>query len=160
MQNGTRPPAAIIWRAIETWLAVAYGDAVPAQVVAHVASLRQCDPAQMLESPAFERTPEHDPTRYALRLGNRDYPFMKLVIERLPTRGAWFFLADTHDRHVCPAPGDPEHGAFTALMARNRAVAAAIEEAWRAQGIETFRGFLEDELARRREERASVRAKT
>jgi hypothetical protein len=44
-------------------------------------------------------------------------------------------------------------------MAHNRALAAKIEDAWRAQGIDTFRGFLDDDLARRRGERLSDRAK-
>ncbi len=158
MYKGTPPPATV-WRAIETWLAIAYEGAAPHEVSALLDTLRRHDPAAMFESPVFERGAGDPPMRYALRLGNRAYPFMKLVIERLPTRDTWLFTADTHDRHICPAPGDSEHGAFTELMDHNRALAAKIEDAWRAQGIDTFRGFLGDDLARRREERLSDRAK-
>jgi hypothetical protein len=153
------PPPATVWLAIETWLAIAHEGAAPPEVSALLAALRRHDASVMFESPVFERGAGDPPTRYALRLGNRAYPFMKLVIERLPTRNTWLFTADTHDRHICPAPGDPEHGAFTELMAHNRALAAKIEDAWRAQGIDTFRGFLDDDLARRRGERLSDRAK-
>lgn len=158
MYKGTPPPATV-WRAIDTWLLIAYEGSVPHEVSAMLNTLRLHDPGAMFESSVFERGVGEPPTRYALRLGNRAYPFMKLVIERLPTRDTWLFTADTHDRHICPAPDDPEHAAFTDLMAHNRALAAKIEDAWRAQGIDTFRGFLDDDLARRREERLSDRAK-
>ena len=153
------PPPATVWRAIDAWLSVAYAGSAPREVSALLDTLRRQEPGLRFESSVFERSNGEPPTRYALRLGNRLYPFMKLVIERLPARNTWLFTADTHDRHICPAPGDPEHEAFTGLMAHNRALAATIEDMWRAQGIDTFRGFLGDDLARRREERLADRAK-
>lgn len=155
MASGERPPRADVLRAIDAYLANAYDAGAPRPVAERVERLAAWPEGDFYGCPLFEREPGEDPQRYAFRLGNRHYPHMKLVIERLPTRGAWFFRADTHDGHVCPAPDDPEYGLFRELMERNRAVAAAIEDAWSREGLLTFREFLRRDLERRQAERAA-----
>lgn len=150
MSTGALPSAATIRHAIEIYLAHAYDAPPPPPVAARVAAVRDTPDETIFDSPVLERRDEPERPRYALRLGNRDYPFMKLAIEWLPSRRRWLFMTDTHDQHVCPAPDDPERAPFMALMARNRAIAAEVEEAWRRAGIDTFRGFLAEELARRK----------
>jgi hypothetical protein len=135
------PPSELLDRAIALYLAHAYDGAAPPRIVALGEAVRATD--GRYDCAAFEREGDD---RYALRLGNRHYPHMKLVVERLPRRDVWVFRADTHDQHVTVDPTDPEFPAFQELMARNRATAAAIESAWEHAGIDTFRAFLRRDL--------------
>jgi len=142
-----RPTPATVGHAIDEYLRFAYEGPLPPPVAALVEAVRRAPPDGLYECSAFERDGE---SRYALRLGNRYYPHMKLVIERLPSREAWFFRADTHDQHVTVEPSDPDYPAFQALTARNRTIAAAIESAWTHDGLDTFRAFLHRDLDARR----------
>jgi hypothetical protein len=99
----------------------------------------------------FEReAASPSPGKYSLRLGNRHYPHMKLVVERAPDGRGYLMRADTHDAHVRPAPGSRDYAVFIQLMELNRQVADQIEAAWEGQGIPTFKSFLREDLARRR----------
>lgn len=147
MTPSERPPPPAVDRAIETYLGLAYPAGAPARVASLADAVRLSPDGALYESPAFERDGD---TRFALRLGNQAYPHMKLVIERLPGRDAWFFRADTHDQHVALDPSDPDYPAFQALMAGNRSLAAAIESAWDLAGLDTFRAFLRRDLDARR----------
>lgn len=142
-------PAEAFWRAVAAYLRRAYGESVPARVTATLDGLRALEPGALLAAGGFERCDGAGATRYALRLGNAVYPHMKLVLERSP-RGPWLFRADTHDLHVQLAPDDPERAAWDALRAQNRSIGEAIEAAWEAEGIPTFREFLRRDLAARR----------
>lgn len=143
-----RPSPGDVWRAVEAYLAVAYDAAPPAAVEARLAKLRAAPEAEFYESEAFERVED----RYALRLGNRHYPHMKLVIEA--SHGRALFRADTHDRHFLDlvSPSDP---GLAQLMASNAALARAIEDAWSALGLFTSRAHLRDQMARWRAARSS-----
>jgi hypothetical protein len=144
MQN--QPPAEELWRAIDTYLAVAYGAELPRMLQPRLASLRALPPERLYGSGEFEPVSDH---ALALRLGNRNYPHMKLVIEDSPDGATAMYRVDTHDVHCCPQPGSGEYGAFRALMADNERVARAVEGAWAAEGLPTFKRFLEEDLARR-----------
>jgi hypothetical protein len=135
-----------VWRAIEAYLAVAYGGAPPAPVAERLSSLRATDEATFYDCEAFERGDD----RYALRLGNSFYPHMKLVVVAAPG-GRALFRADTHDRHFLDLVGSSQ-ARFAELMARNDAIARAIEDAWSACGLLTSREYL-------REQRATWRAR-
>lgn len=142
-----RPTPDAVVHAIDGYLRYAYDGAPPAPVAALVDEVRHAPPDGLYECPAFERDGD---ARFALRLGNRYYPHMKLVIEHLASKDAWFFRADTHDQHVTVEPSDPDYPAFQALTARNRSIAAAIETAWTQEGLDTFRAFLRRDLDARR----------
>ena len=101
-------------------------------------------------APVFVSDEQPGGTRYSMRLGNRHYPHMKLVIDRSPDGHGHLLRADTHDSHCRPAPGSRDYQAFCQLMDRNREVAERIESAWDAQGIPTFKAYLRDDLARRK----------
>ena len=75
---------------------------------------------------------------------------MKLVLELSPDRRGYLLRADTHDKHVAPPAESPEYASFRQLMDENRAIAEAIETAWAAEGLSTFKTYLRDDLARRR----------
>jgi hypothetical protein len=99
---------------------------------------------------ASPRESRDGPARYALRLGNRHYPHMKLVIDRAPDGHAYLLRADTHDAHVQPRPGSREAAAFAELANANRSIAESIESAWEQLGLPTFKKFLRDDLERRK----------
>ena len=144
-----KPNPAIVWKAIDAYLKGAYPADPPAPIRQRLESLRAVADAAFLASDAFERDSSADPSRYALRLGNRFFPHMKLVIERSPD-GGYLFRADTHDRHCQVPPSSPEYADFCQLMARNHQIAQAIELAWENQGLPTFKTFLRRDLDRRR----------
>jgi len=133
-----------VWRAVEAYLAVAYDSAPPPAVAERLSRLRATPEAAFYDCDAFERSGEG----YALRLGNRSYPHMKLVLEPAPG-GRFVFRADTHDRHFLDLI-DPAHAGLAELMAFNGAISRAIEAAWSACGLLTVRQHLHDQLARRR----------
>ena len=136
------PPPADLWSAVETYLALAYDGPPPPPVADRLARLRATPDAALYECDVFER----DEGRLALRLGNRSYPHMKLVVETSPG-GTAHFRADTHDRHVLELlrPGDPR---LAELIERNQGLARAVEQAWSAQGLPTSREHWREKLAR------------
>ena len=157
-----KPSPAEFWRAADAYLALAYaGGPPPAAVRARLESLRTCagaesaDPAALFACPAFEKAPAADePIKFSLRLGNRAYPHMKLVVDRSPDGKRYLYRADTHDLHIRPAPGSPEAAAFAALSETNRVLAESIEAEWERLGLPTFKKLLRDDLERRKAAKA------
>jgi hypothetical protein len=147
----SKPSVQQVWQAVETYLKGAYGVGAspPSAVRDRLASLRATGEADFWDSPVFERDDIKSPTRYALRLGNKVYPHMKMVIERSPDGRGHLFKADTHDKHIRPPPNSREGRAFAELMKMNQAFAETIEAEWSTQGLSTFKQFLRDDLARR-----------
>jgi hypothetical protein len=145
--NCPMPETAVLWKAIDVYLGLAY-DAPPKTVRAKLDVLRALSEADVYNNPAFERDPKIiPPTKLALRLGNRQYPHMKMVIEIAPDGQSALFRADTHDAHV--KAGSAEAEAFRQLTAANATLAAAIESAWASQSVPTFKQYLQNDLAKR-----------
>jgi hypothetical protein len=153
-----KPEPPLVWRAITTYLSHAYDGTcnshgvpagTPSAVRARLESLRMAPASDFFASPVFERDSVATPTRFSLRLGNRTYPHMKLVIDRAPDGRGHLLRADTHDGHCRPAPGSRDSHVFGQLMESNRHLADRIESAWEAQGLPTFKSFLREDLARR-----------
>jgi hypothetical protein len=149
-----KPPGQDLWRAIDAYLAVAYGGApLPSAIRARLETLRAATVTSddaLYNSPTFERDHKvHPPPKLGVRLGNRFYPHMKLVVERSPDGAGYLFRADTHDQHIRPAPGSREYDAFCKLMEDNQRLAEAIDARWEQLGLPTFRQFLRQDLARR-----------
>lgn len=149
-QAWRRPTPAELRQAVDLFLAAAYeGGPVPQAVRVRVQALQDAaDDERFYELSVFERSA--DAGRIALRLGNRAYPHMKLLIQRAPSGGGYLLSADTHDAHCCPAPGTREYECFCGLMEKNRAYAERIEHSWEAAGLPTFKQFLREDLERRR----------
>jgi hypothetical protein len=146
----SKPAVPQVWSAVEAYVNHAYGGAAPPSAVRdRLASLRAAADSDFYDSPVFEHDESRPPTRYSLRLGNKVYPHMKLVIERAPDGRGHLFRADTHDKHIRPNPTSREGRAFAELMKMNQQFAEAIEAEWAARGIATFKQFLRDDLARR-----------
>jgi hypothetical protein len=132
------------------YLRVAYDGHEPPLVRAQLAGLRARPAERFYDSPLLWREDKEDPPgRLALRLGNRHYPHMRLMIERSPDRSRFLFRVDTHDRHICPPSTSPEFPAFAEMMEKNQRLSEQIEAAWAAAGIPTFKTYLREDLARR-----------
>ena len=142
------PDPAVVNQAIETYLKFAYEGDPPAAVRSALATLHAWG-GKYYACPVFTKDTATPPDRYSMRLGNRYYPHMKLVIQRASDGQTFLFRADTHDKHICPPAGTPEHAEFSGLMARNQEIAQAIESAWVEQGLPTFKSWLREDLARR-----------
>ena len=145
---GEKPEPAKMLRAIDIYLREAYGDTVPLTVGSQMAILNAWK-GPFFDAPVFAQDDYRNPTRYSMRLGNRQYPHMKLVLQLSPDGKRFLLKADAHDRHICPPEGAPEYGAFRELMERNQQLVETIEKAWAAEGLPTFKTFLREDLARR-----------
>lgn len=132
----------------------------PSAVRARLETLKSTPNESFYDSPVFERqeaprgadnAPRDGlPVRYALRLGNKAYPHMKMMIDRSPDGTGYLLRADTHDAHIQPRPGSRDSGAFAELMKANRLIAEAIESRWEQMSLPTFKKFLRDDLERRK----------
>jgi hypothetical protein len=160
-----KPEPNMVWRAITSYLAIAYEgppgpNGIPANTPSAVKSrleslrLAPTSVADFFASPVFERDSASNPGKFSLRLGNRHYPHMKLVVERSPDARGHLFRADTHDAHCRPAPGSRDFFVFSQLMEKNREVAEQIEASWEEQNISTFKAYLREDLARRKSQEA------
>jgi hypothetical protein len=145
--NWQKPSPEIVWRAIDSYLSVAYSSEPSATVRARLDALRNANDGEFFKG--FEDDKQDPPQRYCLRLGNRFYPHMKLVIERTPDGAGYMFRADTHDKHVRPAPNSKEYAVFCELMENNQKLAEQIDAKWEQAGIPTFKQYLKKDLARR-----------
>jgi len=87
--------------------------------------------------------------RYALRLGNERYPFMKFVVQEHLVNGEYFFSVDTHDQLEI-RPENPEYDEWQRLKAYNRRLKREIEDEWDRTGLPTNADLrvLMEELAR------------
>lgn len=87
--------------------------------------------------------------RYALRLGNSRYPFMKFVVQEHLVNGEYFFSVDTHD-NLDIRPENPDYTEWERLKGFNRDLKQEIENEWDRAGLPTntdLRALME-ELAR------------
>src|SRR5206468_11348526 len=124
------PDPAVVRRAIETYMRVAYTGVEPPVIVRSMLATIETFAGDFFKAPTFVKDDPKSPKKYTLRLGNRHYPHMKLVYELGPDGSTFLFRADSHDAHCCPPAGTPEHDAFRALMTANQQVVSAIENGW------------------------------
>jgi CheY-like chemotaxis protein len=75
--------------------------------------------------------------RWALRLGNSQYPHMKMVVEEYLLPGEYVFAVDTHDQLELK-PDYPDYDKWQAVKETNRKIKVEIEECWRKEGIPTY----------------------
>ncbi len=85
--------------------------------------------------------------RYALRLGNRNYPFMKLVLLEHMVADEFFFGVDTHDE-MDIKPDYPDYEAWMSGKRFNRGLKQRIDAQFGLEGLETAATLLE-QLQRR-----------
>jgi hypothetical protein len=143
---------AVFEQAVKLYLEEAYGDAaLPPAVRARL----QWPAGDSLEALAaaevFERTPEEGPAaqaeRIRLRLGNRNYPHMKLGADRIPDTREWVLAVDCHDRQLMTVASESERAALETLLRRNNELKTRIERRWTEAGLPTFERYIRGRLA-------------
>lgn len=141
--------------AIELYLRHAY-DPLPAAVGRFVPPER-FDPAAWLMTDVSERDPQDAPLAgvrsFALRMGNRAYPHMKLRLSRPPNAGGFLFTVDCHDAFLKAPSGGPDAEALEQLKALNARIAQSIRESWDAAGLPTETNYLQQKIRQARGER-------
>lgn len=136
-------------RATQVYLRIAYEAVeIPAPVKKRL-EWRVGEVHTVLAHPPFEKvgkSPTGEAAIYALRLGNAQYPHMKMQIQ--PWTGAEGFLlsVNTHDQVLALDPNSPDAPAFRALQAENLRLKQLIEQAWDEAGLPIFLRFLRDYL--------------
>lgn len=75
-------------------------------------------------------------SRYSMRLGNRNYPFMKLLLQEHLIAGEFFFAVDTHDQ-MDIGPEFPDYEQWVALRKFNGELKRRIEESFEQAGLDT-----------------------
>jgi CheY-like chemotaxis protein len=83
-----------------------------------------------------ETVPGYPCARYSMRLGNRNYPFMKLLLQEHLVAGEFFFAVDTHDQMEVK-PEYPDYDQFMAVRRFNRELKRQIEQGFAAAGLAT-----------------------
>lgn len=83
-----------------------------------------------------ESVPGHACCRYSMRLGNRNYPFMKLLLQEHLIAGEFFFAVDTHDQMEI-GPDFPDYEQWMAVRRFNGELKKRIEESFEQAGLDT-----------------------
>ena len=141
---------AFVQRAVSIYLDLAYGGSGGPRRMPNLSLPDDADAARVLEQ--FQREIVADGSserrvRYALRLGNRNYPFMKLVLQEHLLEGEFIFAVDTHDDMEIK-PDFPDYDAWMAVRRFNRKLKAEIEAQLASEGLATAES-LRDLVARR-----------
>ncbi len=90
----------------------------------------------MFQKEQSETIPGYPCHRYSLRLGNRNYPFMKLLLQEHLIPGEFYFAVDSHDQMEIK-PEYPDYEQFMAVRRFNRELKRKIEGAFAGAGIAT-----------------------
>jgi hypothetical protein len=139
--------------AVRVYLEEAYGGSpAPASVRARMANLAGETLEEVARAEAFERVPGDVPPaeceRLRLRLGNREYPHMKLGADRIPDSEDWVLAVDCHDRQLMAVAQESERAALEALIRANNDLKTRIERRWTEAGLPTFEQYIRRRLAR------------
>ena len=131
----------IIEEAICSFLEEAWGDLAKAHWPKKI-DFSSGDRSRVLEGFVDERK-NGCMRKYSLRLGNRRYPFMKMIFQELLFRDSFFFCVDTHDE-LDIKETTPDYAEWEAIREYNSAVKKAVEQHWRRSRIPTLRDVLDE----------------
>ncbi|HAU37945.1 MAG TPA: hypothetical protein DCX07_09550, partial [Phycisphaerales bacterium] len=124
------PTADQIRQAVRVYLEHAYPEGIPpgAQRLVPPEGFR---PSDWLSGDGVERdgVPGGVVRSFALRLGNAQYPHMKLRLSRPPKDEIYLFSVDSHDRFLHAEPGSSDFSQLEALKRHNARLSAAIDAA-------------------------------
>jgi CheY-like chemotaxis protein len=130
---------ALVRRAVAIYLALAWpGEGFPRPRV----SVDDLEGARTLDElfARFDAQPPRDRgslRRHTLRLGNRQYPFMKFVVQEYLVDCEYFFAVDTHD-DLDVRPDSPDYVRWQELKRHNARLKTEIEAAWAREGLPTY----------------------
>jgi len=147
-------------RAVALYMTHAFPDGGEARRPANVRELEDVADIHRLLA-RFERVHADDGgfERFALRLGNARYPFMKFVVQEHLVDDEYFFSVDTHD-NLEIRPDNPDYEEWERLKTYNRELKRKVEAAWESAGLPTNTGLraLAEEIARVEREEAKRKA--
>lgn len=150
------PDTRTLREAVRIYLAGAYPRGVPAAAERFMPPLG-ARPGEWLMGDPVERTPPEAPLgevrSFALRMGNEQYPHMKLRLTRVPAHDLYVFGVDSHDAFLRAIPGSDDEGALESLKRHNAAIAAAVAAAMDAAGLPTERSFLREKVRRKQRDK-------
>jgi len=113
------------------------------------------DLAAFLMGRSVERDPGNAPLEqvrsFALRLGNDQYPHMKLRLSRPPRSEQFVFSVDAHDAFLHAPPESADYEPLEALKRHNAMLADTISTAWESAGLLTERSYLRQKIQEARE---------
>ena len=136
-----------IRQAVRIFIEHAYGPA-GGQGLAKFIPPGDSPPDKWLMSDLAERTPGdaalEEVRSFALRIGNSEYPHMKLRLSRPPKRRVYLFSVDCHDAFLRAPTGSPDQQGLEELKLRNAELAAAIGAAWEQVSLPTEHSYLRD----------------
>ena len=130
---------ATVSKAVGVYLDLAYGGDVRPGRMPDLSLPKSADSLQVLglfQKEQVEDNGGHGTVRYAFRLGNRNYPFMKLVLQEHLVPGEFIFAVDTHDEMEI-RPDYPDYEAWLAVRRFNRGLKQRIEAQLAAEGLDT-----------------------
>jgi len=139
----TLPTVGEVQRAAKIFLDIAYAGATPPpEVLRRMEPINAADPSQPCRREWFEvsSNTEANPS-LRLRLGQKNYPHMKMLLQPSPDFDGYLFFADSHDRHLFTAV-ESEARALAALRQANAEITREIEKQWEQAGVPTFQSYL------------------
>ena len=131
---------------VDIYLKVAYPSGnLPEPVRRRVTWDEGPPPRDLFMKPPFERAgraPGGNSPIFALRLGNRRYPHMKLQFQPWDNPQGLMLSVNTHDQIAGLDLGGADVEGFKRLQIENQQLKEEIEQAWEAEGLPTFLHFL------------------
>lgn len=125
----------VLTKAVENYLELAYGGGTKPRWVPDLDMPADAPPRVLLELFQADHAAGEMP-RYTMRLGNRNYPFMKLVLQEHIVDGAFQFGVDTHDDMEIK-PDYPDYEAWMAVRRFNLDLKVKIERRLGEIGVPT-----------------------
>jgi len=143
----------LLRRATEIYLGLAYPSGkVPEAVERRLIWAEGCTADVLLSRPPFERAGKalgRPAPIFALRLGNKRYPHMKLQVQPWLNEAGFMLSVNTHDQVTGLDGSQVDAHAFRDLQSENQRLKEAIEETWDRAGLPTFLRYLRDYIKSR-----------
>jgi len=128
-----------VQKAVSIFLDLAYGSSQSPRRLPDLSVAEGQGAERVLElfhRESCEAVPGHPCTRFSMRLGNRNYPFMKLLLQEHLVAGEFFFAVDTHDDMEI-RPDFPDYEAWMSVRRFNLSLKRRIEGQFEAEGLDT-----------------------
>lgn len=130
----------LIRKAVGTFLEEAWGDLASSHWPGKV-DFASADASGVLSGFSDERR-RGCMRKYTLRLGNRRYPFMKVVLQELLFRDVFFFSVDTHDE-LDIKETTPDYSEWLDIRKFNADLKRRVERRWRDEDVPTLGDVLD-----------------
>ena len=130
---------ATVTKAVAIYLDLAYGGGARPRRMPDLSAPADAgwrDVLGLFQKEELESDSGRTSVRYSFRLGNRNYPFMKLVLQEHLLSDEFCFVVDTHDEMEIK-PDYPDYDAWMAVRRFNHGLKRKIEAQFAAEGIDT-----------------------